>query len=117
MRTHMLCMQPVCDPLGNTVRAIVGLDIRWRLPLGKQPLQYLHDIACGDGPRTMNRQPFTGVLIQRDQVFQPPPIRGLVMHKVIAPDIVRRHGARRDSCAQRPPLPRFLHPLEAQSTS
>jgi hypothetical protein len=116
---HMLCMQPVCDPLGNKLRAIVALDLRWSIPLGKQPLQYLHDIACGAGPRTMNRQPFAGVLIQHGQAFQPPPIRGLVMHKVIAPDMVRIYGARRDSCAlaQRPPLPRFLHPLEAQSTS
>ena len=43
----------------------------------------------------MNRQPFTGVLIQHGQAFQPPPLRGLVMHKVIAPDMVRIHGARR----------------------
>src|SRR5262245_31905642 len=57
---HMLRMQPVCDPLGNKLRVIVALDIRRRPPLGKQPLQYLHDIARGDGPRTMHRQPFTG---------------------------------------------------------
>jgi hypothetical protein len=115
MSGDTLLAQPRRDPLRNELRTIITLHIDWSATLGKPPLQDLHHLIGGNRPGAEDSQPLPRVLVQHRQALQAPPIRGRVMNKVIAPNMVgmRRPSRRGSACAHWTPWPLFLNDLES----
>src|SRR5262249_25376079 len=91
--------QPGRHPVGDAFRPVLTFDIAWSTTLRTQPLQHLDDIHGRDRADTGDRQALTGIFIEDRQTFQPPTIGGLLVHKVIAPDMLRRGGPCWGGCA------------------
>src|SRR5262249_35517108 len=113
---HMMRVQPGRHPLSNALWTVVTLHVAWRPVLSKQSLQDLDDILGCDRPSTIDSKPLSARLIQDRQALQPPSIGGLVMDKVIAPDMMRirrtgRHGRARAHGAPFARFPDDLQPL------
>jgi hypothetical protein len=116
---NMLLAQPGSNPLRNELWAIITFHLYRSATWGQQPLQHPDDIAGGDRPSTVDGHALTCVFIQYCQALQPPPIRRLIVDKIIAPHMVRvRCSGRHDRAdADRSPLVRFLDHLEAGALS
>jgi hypothetical protein len=111
----ILRVPPRRDLRSNTLWTMVTLHLVRVATLGTSPLVRVADIACRDRPGTVESHALTRVFIQYRQALQPPPINGLVVDQIIAPDMVRGlcPGRRGRVDADGPPLARFLAHLAA----
>ena len=62
----------------------------------------------------MDSQALTGILIKHREAFQPPSIGGLIVHEIVAPDMIRIRRPRWSgrAHAHRAPFPLFLDDLQ-----
>ena len=113
MGIDMLRLQPTRDPLCDELRTVITFDVHRSATLRKQPPQHLDNLLCRDRASTVDSQALPRVFIENCQALQPSSIGGLVMDKVIAPDMIgmRRPGWRRRACAHGAPLTRLLDDL------
>lgn len=115
----MLGMPPRRDPLRHALRTIITLHRDWSATVGRQSLQDFRHLLGGHRPGAEESQPLPHVLIQHRQALQSPPIRGLIMNKGLAPDMMGMHctGRRGRARAHRTPWPLCLNDLEALALS
>ena len=119
MRSNRALAQPGFDGFGDELRTVVAADALGLSAPTDEFLEDPHDIARRQAPCTTDRQSFTGKLIDNRQASQALAVDRLVVHKVVAPHVVRMTGSvnplRRSP--QQPLFPAFAHHLESLSAT
>jgi len=106
-------LQPSRHPLGKPCRTVSAFARQGSPPLRPQPLPPLDDSRRRARACPGARPARTRVCSEEGEARQPPPIRGLGMAAVLAPDVRRRRAGRgRRAAASRAPFPLLLHARE-----
>src|SRR5690606_14120795 len=89
MRLHADLAQPLLQLLGDELRTVVTADIGRRAVEGKKLGQLSLDLCRRDRARAVDPKGDPRELIDHRQAAQPAPVRRLVRHEIVAPDVVR----------------------------
>src|SRR3954452_6688366 len=82
-------LQPTPDHLGRELRAVVAADpVGWPSAPGRDLGQDDTDLLGGHAPACLQRQAFTGILINQTQPLETSAVTGTIEDKVPGPDVV-----------------------------